>query len=134
MAIKSFRRTQTQALFNGTRVRQFVNIETIAMRKLAMLQRAYPLDDLRIPPNNRLEALKGNLIPTLAAFCCMNFLNRLTSVNIDWRDPLACRSAALVKSSLVNVPSPLIPVYVYHTSLECPRHSGVVCNWITMQQ
>jgi len=60
MAIKSFRCTQTQALFNGTRVRQFVNIETVAMRKLAMLQRAYRLDDLRTPPNNRLEALKGN--------------------------------------------------------------------------
>jgi proteic killer suppression protein len=30
------------------------------MRKLAMLNRAETLDDLRIPPGNRLEALKGN--------------------------------------------------------------------------
>jgi proteic killer suppression protein len=37
-----------------------VNIETVAMRKLAMLNRAAVLDDLRIPPNNRLEALHGD--------------------------------------------------------------------------
>jgi toxin HigB-1 len=41
------------------RCRRFVNIETVAMRKLAMLNRAAVLDDLRIPPNNRLEALQG---------------------------------------------------------------------------
>jgi len=60
MAILSFRCKQTQVLFEGTRVAKFVNIETVAMRKLAMLERAASLDDLRIPPNNRLEALKGN--------------------------------------------------------------------------
>jgi proteic killer suppression protein len=32
----------------------------VAERKLAMLHRSVRLDDLRIPPNNRLEALKGN--------------------------------------------------------------------------
>jgi len=36
-----------------------VNIEVVAMRKLAMLNRAGKLEDLRIPPGNRLEALKG---------------------------------------------------------------------------
>lgn len=41
----------------GTRVARFANIEKVAMRKLAMLHRAVNLDDLRIPPNNRLEAL-----------------------------------------------------------------------------
>lgn len=47
-------------MLEGRRSRRFVNIETVAMRKLAMLNRAATLDDLRVPPNNRLEALKGN--------------------------------------------------------------------------
>jgi len=47
-------------LFSGTRVARFTNIETVAMRKLAMLNRAATLKDLRIPPNNRLEALHGD--------------------------------------------------------------------------
>lgn len=46
-------------MFHGTRVARFINIETVAMRKLAMLERAARIDDLRIPPNNRLEQLKG---------------------------------------------------------------------------
>ncbi len=58
--IKSFRGTETRDLFNGQRVRRWMRIETVAMRKLAMLHRAVRLDDLRIPPANRLEALKGN--------------------------------------------------------------------------
>jgi len=60
MAIQSFRCKQTQILFLGQRVPRFIQIETVAMRKLAMLNRAAVLHDLRIPPNNRLEALKGN--------------------------------------------------------------------------
>lgn len=36
-----------------------MNIESVAMRKLAMLNRAGTLDDMRVPPGNRLEALKG---------------------------------------------------------------------------
>ena len=36
-----------------------MSIEAVAMRKLAMLNRAETLEDLRIPPGNRLEALKG---------------------------------------------------------------------------
>jgi len=41
------------------RVRRFVNIETVARRKLRQLEIAGRLDDLRVPPGNRLEALKG---------------------------------------------------------------------------
>ncbi|MGH8111368.1 MAG: type II toxin-antitoxin system RelE/ParE family toxin [Rhodanobacteraceae bacterium] len=58
--IKSFRDDATRDLFNGKRVRRWANVETVAMRKLAMLNRAAVLTDLRIPPANRLEALKGD--------------------------------------------------------------------------
>lgn len=60
MTIKSFDCSDTESLFNGNRVRRFVNIEAVAMRKLAILNRAAKLDDLRVPPGNRLEALKGD--------------------------------------------------------------------------
>ncbi len=47
-------------MFNGNRVGRLANIQTMAMRKLAMLNQAGRLDDLRVPPGNRLEALKGD--------------------------------------------------------------------------
>lgn len=58
--IRSFRCKETQALFEGKGSARFANIRTVAERKLAMLHRSTRLDDLRIPPNNRLEALKGD--------------------------------------------------------------------------
>jgi len=60
MAIRSFKCLDTRNLFAGRRIRRFVGIESVAMRKLAMLNRARTLDDLRVPPGNRLEALKGD--------------------------------------------------------------------------
>ncbi len=60
MTIESFRCRETDALFHGRRIARFRNIETVAMRKLAMLNRVVRVEELRIPPTNRLEALKGN--------------------------------------------------------------------------
>ena len=47
-------------MFGGSRVARFANIQTVAMRKLAMLNQAARLDDLRVPPGNQLEALTGD--------------------------------------------------------------------------
>ena len=59
MAI-SYRCRDTEALANGQRVSRFANIESVARRKLRQLQIAGTLEDLRVPPGNRLEALKGD--------------------------------------------------------------------------
>jgi len=58
--IQSFRCPLTQALFEGKQAIRFVNIRSVAERKLQMVHRARTLEDLRVPPNNRLEALKGD--------------------------------------------------------------------------
>ncbi len=43
----------------GARIARFSSIETAAMRKLAILNVAARIEDLRVPPGNRLEALGG---------------------------------------------------------------------------
>jgi len=58
--IQSFRCRDTQALFERKRVPRFVNIERVARRNLEQLEWAERIEDLRIPPQNRLEALKGS--------------------------------------------------------------------------
>ena len=57
--IRSFKCPDTESLAKGIRVKRFVNIEAVARRKLRQLEIAARLDDLKIPPGNRLEALKG---------------------------------------------------------------------------
>jgi proteic killer suppression protein len=58
--ILSFRSADTEALTNGQRVKRFIAIEDVARRKLRQLQIAGSIHDLRVPPGNRLEALKGD--------------------------------------------------------------------------
>ncbi|MBF0179012.1 MAG: type II toxin-antitoxin system RelE/ParE family toxin [Magnetococcales bacterium] len=58
--IKSFRDKQTERFSLGERVARFDAVTKVALRKLDMMEAACSLEDLRIPPNNRLEALQGN--------------------------------------------------------------------------
>ena len=58
--IKTFACGDTQRLFSRDRVRRFQSIETTALIKLNMLNAATTLNDLLIPPGNRLDSLKGD--------------------------------------------------------------------------
>jgi proteic killer suppression protein len=58
--IVSFKSADTEALAKGWRVKRFVKIESVARRKLRQLEIAGRLEDLCVPPGNRLEALKGD--------------------------------------------------------------------------
>jgi proteic killer suppression protein len=58
--IVSFKDGDTKALAGGRRVKRLESVEAVARRKLRQLQIAGRLDDLGVPPGNRLEALKGD--------------------------------------------------------------------------
>ncbi len=58
--IRSFRSRDTETLFADQDVSRFRSVERIARRKLVYLHRARSLQDLQVPPGNRLEALKGD--------------------------------------------------------------------------
>ena len=59
--IQSFADKDTQELFQREANRRFNAIARVSLRKLIQMNRAGVLQDLAIPPGNRLEALKGNL-------------------------------------------------------------------------
>ena len=58
--IVSYADNDTEKLANFQRVARFAQIERVALRKLLQLEVAESLDDLRIPPGNRLESLRGD--------------------------------------------------------------------------
>jgi len=58
--IQSFRCAETKKVFEGIRPRRLPgNLLAVMQRKLKMLDAAMKLEELRVPPGNRLEALKG---------------------------------------------------------------------------
>ncbi|MFT5726113.1 MAG: proteic killer suppression protein [Desulforhopalus sp.] len=57
--IKSFKCKETENLFNDKDIKQFRSISKKARMKLEILNATISLDSLKIPPGNRLEALKG---------------------------------------------------------------------------
>ena len=58
--IRSFKDRDTESLARGIRVKRFRPFERVARRKLRQLEIAGSLEDLRIPPGNHLEALRGD--------------------------------------------------------------------------
>lgn len=60
--IQDFADRETQLLWSGVRNRKLpLDIQALALRKLRLLDQARVMEDLRVPPGNRLEALKGKL-------------------------------------------------------------------------
>jgi proteic killer suppression protein len=60
--IKTFGDKESEKIWNGILSKKLPNeIQDVARRKLRMLNNAQDVNDLRIPPANRLEKLKGNL-------------------------------------------------------------------------
>ena len=60
--IKDFGDKETEKIWNAERSKRFTStIQNVARRKLRMLNNAQEIQDLRIPPSNNLEKLKGNL-------------------------------------------------------------------------
>lgn len=60
MTIRSFQCADTEALYEGKHPKRFRQVQAVAQRKLQMLDDAVDLRDLRSPPGNRLEQLKGD--------------------------------------------------------------------------
>ena len=58
--IRSFRDRETERFWDGNASRRLpLDIRRVAQRKLELIDAAVRLDDLRVPPGNRLEALSG---------------------------------------------------------------------------
>lgn len=58
--IRHFKDDEAQKIYNTGRSKKYGNLARVAARRLGALDFAETLDDLREPPGNRLEALKGD--------------------------------------------------------------------------
>jgi toxin HigB-1 len=59
--IRSFRSRETAFIWEGVRSRRLPpDIQAVALRKLRILNNARMIEDMRVPPGNRLETLKGS--------------------------------------------------------------------------
>lgn len=84
--IASFKCRETQKIWNGELSRHLPSdIQQVARRKLRILNNAKKLNDLRIPPNNRLEALKGKRKDEYSIR-----VNKQWRICFKWLDSNAC--------------------------------------------
>jgi proteic killer suppression protein len=89
--IRSFKSADTASLFGDRLVRRFQSIERPARRKLLYLHRALRLEDLRVPPGNQLELLKGHRAGTYSI-----------RVNDQWRICFAWRDGDAFDVEIVD--------------------------------
>ncbi len=80
--IRSFKSKETEKIFGRQRSRKLPSeIQQIALRKLRMLNRATTLQDLRVPPANRLEKLSGDRVGQYSIR-----INNQWRICFEWRD------------------------------------------------
>lgn len=80
--IRSFADKETDLIWDGFRSRKLpADIQQKALMKLSLLNRAVRLDDLRVPPGNRLEALKGD-----RKGCYSIRINEQWRICFQWKD------------------------------------------------
>lgn len=80
--IRSFADKHTEALFQERRTRKFpADILSRGLEKLRLIDAAVILEDLRVPPGNRLEALKGDRLGQQSIR-----INRSWRICFEWRD------------------------------------------------
>lgn len=85
--IKSFACKETEKIWKGEVSRRLPrDIQETARRKLRMVNNAHSLQDLRVPPANRLEALKGDLEGRQSIR-----INDQWRICFTWRDGDACQ-------------------------------------------
>lgn len=85
LVIRSFRDKETEKIFKRERSRKLPNqIQQVALRKLRMLHNAVTLEDLRVPPANRLEKLSGNRAGQHSIR-----INEQWRICFEWRDNAA---------------------------------------------
>jgi proteic killer suppression protein len=89
--IRSFQCADTAALFDDVNVRRFQSIERVARRNLLYLHRAVRLEDLRVPPGNQLERLKGDRAGTYSI-----------RINDQWRICFAWRAGDAYDVEIVD--------------------------------
>ena len=89
--ITNFVCKDTYALFMGKRVKRFINIESVAIRKLQLLNAASDLRFLRVPPGNRLEALTGDRLGKYSIL-----------INDQWRICFAWQEGHAIEVEIVD--------------------------------
>jgi proteic killer suppression protein len=80
--IRSFRDKETERVFRREKIKKFSQaVQRAALRKLLLLDAAESLEDLRVPPGNRLEKLSGDRKGQYSIR-----INDQWRVCFDWRD------------------------------------------------
>jgi addiction module HigA family antidote len=138
--IRSFRCSDTQALYETGESRRFASIARVAVRKLALLDAAVTLEFLRSPPGNRLELLRGDRAGRIrASKNGMRPVHPGEVLKEEFLKPMGLSANALAKA--LRVPAPRINDVVLQrrgitadTAMRLARYfGGDAQSWLNLQ-